>query len=90
MTMLRSVTYKKATQASWYRDRRAKWHPWVSMRDYPSFVLYGGAGTNRNNGLVRLFGGADVFIRKSMIVKLEIFLYIVFCFCIISEIIKDD
>ena len=68
-TMLRSWDKTNSSQARWWRRPNNKEDPWVSRWDHSGgdedVVLYGANSHWGHNDIVKNYGGADVFIRKS-------------------------
>ena len=68
-TMLRSWDRTNSSTARWYRRWWLKEDPWVSRwhhsQDDKDVVLYGANSHTGHIDIVKNYGGADVFIRKS-------------------------
>ena len=69
MTLLRSWDKTNSSTARWYRRPPLKEDPWVSRWDHSGgdedVVLYGANSHGGHIDIVKNYGGADVFIRKS-------------------------
>ena len=68
-TMLRSWDKTNSSVALWWRRWRTWEDPWVSRFDHSGgdedVVLYGANSHGGHIDIVKNYGGADVFIRKS-------------------------